>query len=155
MVTRPDTAGVVARPPLLLFGSILLGLTLHARWPVRLVPHVLATVVGAPLVVVALILFALAVRTLRSAGTGIRTSEPTTALTTAGPYRLSRNPIYLAFALCQLGLAIWVNSGWLLGTWLALLAILRYGVVSREEAYLERKFGPPYREYKAAVRRWL
>ncbi|MGH7319694.1 MAG: hypothetical protein ACRELA_08730 [Candidatus Rokuibacteriota bacterium] len=45
-----------------------------------------------------------------------------------------------------------MNSGWLLATWLALGAILRYGVVNRE-AYPERKFGPSYREYKAAVRR--
>lgn len=155
MGTKPDTAGVIARPPLVLLGSILLGLALHGLWPVRLVPDALSAALGAPLVALGLIVFALAVRALRAAGTGIRTSEPTTALTTKGPYRVSRNPIYLSFALFQLGLAVWTNSGWMLAAWLGTLAILRYGVISREEAYLERKFGAAYRAYKTTARRWL
>ena len=72
-----------------------------------------------------------------------------------GPYRFSRNPIYLAFSLLQLGIAIWVNSLWLLATLVAAVALIHYVVVPKEEQYLERRFGTQYLEYKASVRRWL
>ena len=72
-----------------------------------------------------------------------------------GPYRLSRNPIYLAFSLFQLGIAIWVNSVWLLATLVGAVALIQSVVIPSEEQYLERKFGVQYLDYKASVRRWL
>jgi protein-S-isoprenylcysteine O-methyltransferase Ste14 len=72
-----------------------------------------------------------------------------------GPYRLSRNPIYLAFSLLQLGIAIWVNSVWLLMTLAGAVALMHCVVIPKEEQYLERKFGAQYMDYKASVRRWL
>jgi protein-S-isoprenylcysteine O-methyltransferase Ste14 len=72
-----------------------------------------------------------------------------------GPYRFSRNPIYLAFSLLQLGIAIWVNSVWLLATLVGAVALIHSIVIQREEHYLERKFGAGYLDYKASVRRWL
>jgi protein-S-isoprenylcysteine O-methyltransferase Ste14 len=71
-----------------------------------------------------------------------------------GPYRFSRNPIYLAFTLLQLGIAIWVNSLWILATLMASVALMHI-VIAREERYLERKFGAEYVAYKSSVRRWL
>lgn len=150
-----DAPGAVARPPLIFLGSILVGSILHFSWPVRLVPNPLAVPLGGSFVAVSVILFALAVRELRQARTGIRTNQPTTAIVARGPYRFSRNPIYVSFALLQLGVAIWVNSAWILGTLVPTLGIIRYGVIAREEAYLERKFGQEYRQYKGRVRRWL
>src|SRR5262249_11803734 len=72
-----------------------------------------------------------------------------------GPYRFSRNPIYLAFSLFQLGIAIWVNSVWLLATLVGALALNNTAAIPKEEQYLERKCGAQYLEYKASVRRWL
>jgi len=153
--TVPDTPGVIARPPLIFLSSIVLGSVLQFLWPVRVLPDTFNAILGGSLVGMGVILFVLAVREFRRAGTGIRTSEPTTTIVTSGPYQFSRNPIYLSFALLQTGLVIWVNSAWLLGTLIATLVVVRYGVVSREEAYLERKFGEEYRQYKSSVRRWF
>jgi protein-S-isoprenylcysteine O-methyltransferase Ste14 len=72
-----------------------------------------------------------------------------------GPYRFSRNPIYLAFSVFQLGIAIWVNSVWLLATLVGAVALIHYVVIRREEQYPERRFGAQYLDYKASVRRWL
>jgi protein-S-isoprenylcysteine O-methyltransferase Ste14 len=73
----------------------------------------------------------------------------------SGPYQWSRNPIYLAFSVLQLGIACWLNSVWVLGTLAAALGLMTWVVIPREERYLERKFSAEYLEYKANVRRWL
>jgi protein-S-isoprenylcysteine O-methyltransferase Ste14 len=80
---------------------------------------------------------------------------PTTTIVETGPYRFTRNPIYLGMFVGLAGLAIAFDSLWLLGTLLVFAFAIRYGVVAREEAYLERKFGDAYRHYRARVRRWL
>ena len=100
-------------------------------------------------------LAALAMRRFRAAGTNIPTPLPSTALVAGGPYRFSRNPIYLALTLIFLGLAAAANSLWLLLLLPAVLAVMHYGVVLREERYLGGKFGERYLDYKARVRRWL
>jgi protein-S-isoprenylcysteine O-methyltransferase Ste14 len=80
---------------------------------------------------------------------------PTTTIVTGGPYRCTRNPIYVAMFLGQGGLAVGFNSLWLLATLVPFYFVIRYGVVAREEAYLERKFAGLYLDYKSRVRRWL
>jgi len=72
-----------------------------------------------------------------------------------GPYRFSRNPIYLAFSLLHLGISLWVNSAWLLSTLALAITVMTYLVIPREERYLERRFGEDYLQYKAVVRRWF
>jgi protein-S-isoprenylcysteine O-methyltransferase Ste14 len=72
-----------------------------------------------------------------------------------GPYRWSRNPIYVALTLIYAGIALVIGSPWLLLLMPAIVAILHFGVVAREERYLEAKFGQSYLGYKASVRRWL
>ncbi len=145
----------LVRPPFVYLGSIALGLVLHLLWPARLVPLSVSTPGGAIVTVLAIALFVSAVRTLRAAGTPIPGNRPTTAIVRTGPYRFSRNPIYLAFSLLQLGISIWVNSAWLLATLAGAVALILYVVIRREEQYLERRFGAQYLDYKASVRRWL
>jgi protein-S-isoprenylcysteine O-methyltransferase Ste14 len=96
-----------------------------------------------------------AVRQLRTAGTPVTGNKPTTVLVRTGPYRVSRNPIYLAFSLLHLGVAAWVGSWWLLATLAAGVTIVATVVVAREERYLEERFGATYVAYKGSVRRWL
>ncbi len=150
-----DTPGLIARPPLIYLGSILVGLALHWLQPVAVVPAVWAAPLGAPLILAAALVFLVSVRAFRGAGTPIQSVRPTTRIVRTGPYRFSRNPIYLAFTSLHLGVGLWVNSAWLLVTLLATLVLMSYGVIAREERYLERKFGDEYVRYKAAVRRWL
>ena len=89
------------------------------------------------------------------AGSNVPTSLPTTTIVETGPYRFTRNPIYPAMVLGLIGLAIVFNSLWLLLVAVPFALVIRYGVIAREEAYLERKFGDVYRRYRSRVRRWL
>jgi protein-S-isoprenylcysteine O-methyltransferase Ste14 len=148
------TLGLV-RPPLLYLISLVSGTAIQLATPLPFLPARFAAPLGVPLVVVAVALFAYAVTTFRSAGTPVPARKPTTVIVRTGPYRFSRNPIYLAFSLFQFGVAIWVNSVWLLATLVGAVALVHYVVIRREEQYLERRFGTQYLDYKARVRRWL
>ncbi|MNT63985.1 hypothetical protein D3C72_2018470 [compost metagenome] len=112
------------RPPLVYLGAIALGLLLHFLWPVRLVPRVVTGPLGGTAVLVAVALFVWAVRTFRTAGTPVPGNRPATTIVRTGPYRYSRNPIYLSFSLLQLGIAFWVSSLWLLVTLVPVVALM-------------------------------
>jgi protein-S-isoprenylcysteine O-methyltransferase Ste14 len=155
-VTRREVANFgLIRPPFVYLGSIGLGLLVHLFWSVQLMPPSLGVPLGAMVVLVAGALFISAVRTLRKAGTPVPGNRPTTTIVRRGPYRFSRNPVYLAFTLVQIGLAAWVNSLGLLLALLPALALLMRVVIPREERYLEARFPAEYLPYKRAVRRWL
>ncbi len=152
------TAGVIARPPLLFLAALLLGFatdrllpspfTIPARDPVRW------TVAGS-LILIGLALAAAGIRNFSRAATPVPTNQPTRALVTSGIHGCSRNPIYLGLFLVYGGIGIAARSPWALILMLPLAITIRYGVVAREEAYLEEGFGDAYRDYKARVRRWL
>jgi protein-S-isoprenylcysteine O-methyltransferase Ste14 len=96
-----------------------------------------------------------AVVTIRKAGTQFDVHKPTTAIVENGPYRFTRNPIYLGMFLGQTGIAIGFDDLWVLAMLVPFYFLIRHGVVAREEAYLEHKFGAVYLGYKSRVRRWL
>lgn len=143
------------RPPYVYLGSIGLGLLVHSFWPVRLLPASVSVPIGILLVLVAGTLFVSAVRTMRKAGTPVPGNRPTTTIVRTGPFGFSRNPIYLAFTLFQVGLAAWINSLGVLLMLLPALALMVLVVVPREERYLEARFPSEYLPYKRSVRRWL
>jgi protein-S-isoprenylcysteine O-methyltransferase Ste14 len=153
--TTVSVANPIVRPPLVALTSLVSGLILNVPWPLPFVPHALRLPVGCVLVAMAAALFSCSIRQFRMAGTPVPGNKPTTAIVHTGPYRVSRNPIYLAFFALHLGLAIWVNSLWLVATFVATVAIIAVVVVPREERYLTERFGPEYLEYKASVGRWL
>jgi len=103
----------------------------------------------------AVVLLLFSYREFRAAGTSVRGSKRTTTIVRTGPYRFSRNPIYLAFILLVLGLSVWLNTLWLLVTHVPAVGILAMVVIPREERFLERNFNGQYPIYKAQVRRWL
>ena len=154
MVPEGANLGII-RPPFVYLGAVALGLVLHVAWPVRLVSRAVSVPLGGTAVLVAVALFLSAVRTFRTAGTPVPGNRPTTTIVRTGPYRYSRNPIYLAFSLLQLGVAFWVNSLWLLVTLMLAVALMSFVVIPREEHYLESQFPSDYLPYKASVRRWL
>jgi protein-S-isoprenylcysteine O-methyltransferase Ste14 len=166
MTTRPQGSGSpntaqdvahlgLVRPPLVFLTSLVTGTLIQLARPLPFLPGTLAVPLGASLVVVAIALFSSSVAKFRAVGTPVPARKPTTAIVRTGPYRLSRNPIYLAFSLLQLGIAIWANSLWLLATFVGAVALIHYVVIPREEQYLERRFGAEYLDYKRSVRRWL
>jgi protein-S-isoprenylcysteine O-methyltransferase Ste14 len=144
----------LARPPAIYLMAIVVGLVLHFVWPIPFAAG-LAIPFGALIVVFAAALFIWSIRTFRSAGTPVPGNRPTTVIVTAGPYRFSRNPIYLGFTLFQAGVALGMNDAWILVTLLPAIAVMSFVVIPREEHYLDARFAGEYARYKASVRRWL
>jgi protein-S-isoprenylcysteine O-methyltransferase Ste14 len=107
------------------------------------------------MVCAAIVLFLLSVRALRVAGTPVPGNQPTTSIVRTGPFRFSRNPIYLSFFVLQLGLALWISSLWMVATLIPAAAVVSRVVVQKEERYLESRFGQQYSSYRDSVRRWL
>ncbi len=152
---EPDRAMVIAPPPFLYLGALAIGLGLHAGFPVRVLPQGIACFAGGTACVLSAALGVTGLRALRRAGTSQNPRRPTTALVITGPFRISRNPLYLSFLCLYVGIAIFVNGLWPLLLAVPLVAVLRSGVIGPEERYLERKFGDEYRRYRSQVRRWL
>lgn len=156
--TDTETAGVIARPPLLFLAALLLGILLDRLLPLPIAVLEAGSVrwiIAGGLILIGLAVFFAGIRNFSRAGTPIRGSKPTRALVTTGIHGWSRNPIYLGMFLLYGGIGIAAQSPWILILTLPLAILVHYGVVSREEAYLERRFGDAYRDYKALVRRWL
>jgi protein-S-isoprenylcysteine O-methyltransferase Ste14 len=145
----------LVRPPVVYGAAIATGLALEFAWPLPLLPRLFAAVLGSFLVVIAIGLFTCSTREFQRARTPVPGNLPTTVIVRAGPYRFSRNPIYVAFSVLHLGLAGWVNGAWLLATLGAAIAVMALVVIPREERYLEKQFGADYLDYKRSVRRWL
>lgn len=151
-----DTAQVVVRPPLAWGLAVIAGLAVDWLVPLPFLPVDLpAGWLGGAVFAFALALVVWAIITMTRAGSNVPTNRPTTAIVENGPYRFTRNPIYLGMFLGLIGLAIAFDTLWLLLTLVLFVLVIRYGVVAREEIYLERKFGDVYRGYRSRVRRWL
>ena len=150
-----DNAEVVAPPPLIYLGPLLLGLLLNRRFPVPFLPGRFRRVLGWPLLGGGALLMGWFFVTMRRANTPIDPREPVSSLVTSGPFRYTRNPTYLAFAVIYVGIASVANALWAILLLPATLFVIRRGVIEREERYLERKFGEEYLRYKARMRRWI
>lgn len=150
-----DRPGVLAPPPVIFLAAIVAGGVLQYLWPVALAAPWPARALGALLILGALALSAWGIVTLKRAGTTVNPHRPATALVQSGPYRYTRNPLYLALALGQLGLAFVLAWGWILILWPLAIMVVNQGVIVREERYLEKTFGEAYRTYRRHVRRWL
>ncbi|MCG7394277.1 isoprenylcysteine carboxylmethyltransferase family protein [Microvirga sp. ACRRW] len=156
MADTTDNAHVLIHPPVAWGLAILAGLALNWVAALPFVPDDWpAGLIGTIIFVAALALAAWAIRTMTGAGSNVPTNRPTTAIVESGPYRFTRNPIYLGMFLGLVALSIAFNDLWLLLMLVPFALVIRYGVVAREEAYLERKFGEVYRNYRTRVRRWL
>ena len=150
-----DIPGVIAFPPLIYAMAIVAGLALDWLWPLPALPRGLGYGLGGLLIIIAVLLAVWALPQFRRLGTNVSVHQPSTALITTGPYRLTRNPLYVALALIQGGIGIVAGTLWIVVLLAPALWVVRNGVVQREERYLERKFGQAYLDYKARVRRWL
>lgn len=158
-MTAKDTPGVIAPPPLIFLAFLVVGRVLDAAWPLPLRPAVfdptLSWSLGAALILAGIMTFTLGIRNFVRTGTPVQTREPTRVLVTGGIHGRSRNPIYVAMFLVYAGIGILADTGWIFVLLVPLALVIRYGVVAREEVYLEGKFGDAYRAYKSRVRRWI
>lgn len=152
----PDHADVVIRPPVLWILLIAAGAALDALVPLPFLPESMPNVwIGLVVWLAGFALAAVAITQFRRAGTEVQTHSPTAVIVDSGVFAYSRNPIYLGAHIGIVGAAIAFDSLWVLAALVPFYLVIRYGVIAREEAYLERKFGDVYGDYRARVRRWL
>ncbi len=147
-------------PPTLLFVlGLLFAWWLHAAIPVGFAGAAAAgpwlTTLGAIILAVGTGVFWWGMATFARARTGIMLQSPASRLVTAGPYRWSRNPMYVGFVAMYLGFSLLMNSLWPLVLLPAVIVLLELIVVAREERYLRATFGPAYEEYCQRVKKWL
>ena len=151
-----NLAGVVAPPPVLYLATFFLGWGIHALFPFGIYSY--AAVygwLGLLFIVLSGFLVSWAFATMRNIGTSASPYQPVTLLVTNGPFRHSRNPIYVAMAGFYIGAAFLINAWWPVFLLAPLILIMHRGVIIREEGYLTTKFGEAYLAYKSKVRRWL
>src|SRR5215813_6037089 len=142
-------------PPLLYGGAFVLVLVFRWLWPMPIFGQAVALSLGLVLLVLGVGIAARGRRTMQAAGTNVNPALPTNAIVASGPFRFSRNPLYLALTLLYLGLTLAFNTWWGIVVLVPVLIIMHRGVVLREERYLEQKFGETYRQYRSKVRRYL
>jgi protein-S-isoprenylcysteine O-methyltransferase Ste14 len=152
---RRDVAGVIAPPPLIYLGGLALGFALQAVLPAPSIPAAVQWGLGAVLALAGFVLARAFFRALRRASTPVDPYSATSTLVVSGPYRLTRNPGYLAMALAYVGISLLAGALWPLASLLPTLVAIDRGVIVREERYLQRRFGEQYSAFKARTRRWL
>ena len=149
-----DHPQVVVFPPALFAGGLLVGGLLQWLLPLRLPGPWLAWL-GPAAIVLGVSLAIWARSCMSAAGTDPNPFHATSAIVTGGPYRFTRNPMYVAMVIAFLGVALWARAATLLAVLAPVALVLHFGIVRREERYLEVKFGETYLDYRRRVRRYL
>ena len=152
---RADHPDVIAWPPLIFLGCAVVGSLLQFIFPIRVMRYSVALSSGVVLAVVSASLAVWAGRVMKAAGANIRPDRPALTIVRSGPYRFTRNPMYLSLCLLQLALGFVLDSWIPLLLTIPLMLILHFGVILREESYLETKFGEQYLAFKREVHRWI
>lgn len=155
MPNQKDNPNVIAPPPLIFLSGLLVGGFVSWFYPLAFLPTSFSVVTGILLIFTGLAIVSAALTKMRRAETNVEPWKPTTAIISDGIYGVSRNPIYLAMVLIYFGVSSLFNSFWFLPPIILVLIVMRYGVILREEKYLERKFGDEYLNYKNRVGRWI
>ncbi len=157
MNKKNDEKGAAVKfpPPLIFLAVIMTAYSVHYFFPVGLGGLSVLKCIGTLVVFVGVVVLFLTSRYFKRAETNIEPWKPTTQIISTGVYGYSRNPIYLAFCFVQIGIAVFLNSFWILISFIVSAVLVYYVAIKKEEAYLEIKFGKDYMHYKNKVRRWL
>ena len=153
-----DNPGVIAPPPFIYLGGLALGLFLHRLVPLKYLPRTargIGLTLGSTCISMGFTVLVSGFQQMNNAHTNINPTHPATTIVTEGPFRFTRNPLYLGMTLMYIGIMFLVNSLWPMLILPVVLGLMNVGVISREERYLEHKFGAQYLAYKQRVRRWL
>jgi len=153
--TGKDRPGVIAPPPVIYAIIFGLGALLQRLAPLGLPEDIPWNAIGKALTGLAILLAISGIITMKRAGTHVDVYKPSKVIVSSGPFRFSRNPLYLSLTTLYVGIALAEVMLWPLLVLPLALALMHTGVISREERYLTGKFGEEYLQYKARVRRWL
>lgn len=152
-----DVPDVIARPPLILFVTLVAGLVLDQLYPAGHIAQMatsLRYLAAGCAFLAGIALLGAAANEMRKIGTNIPTWEPSLALATEGVFAASRNPIYLSFVLLMIAFALIFSSDWIFVLIVPFMVVMHFGVIRREEAYLLERFGAPYAAYMKRVPRY-
>ncbi|MEM1160936.1 MAG: isoprenylcysteine carboxylmethyltransferase family protein [Pseudomonadota bacterium] len=155
---EPDHPGVIAFPPVILASALAVSGLLGFILPMSILPPPLAgpsLVTGGVAVLAAGVIAISGILAFRRAGTNIEPHKPALVLVEDGPYRFTRNPMYLGLLLLHLAISLLGSMDWGLFVFPLFWLTLHHGVVLREERYLAAKFGEPYAAYLDRTRRWV
>ena len=153
-----DNPGVIAPPPLIFLSGLIFSGIVHWFYPFYSLPPeylTISRILGVLLIVFGLGIILIAKVKMQRAKTNIEPWKPTNAIVTDGIYSYSRNPVYVAMAVIFFGVNLIFNSVWFAPFLVLVLLVMHYGVILREERYLENKFGDEYLNYKKKVRSWI
>ena len=150
-----DAPNVKIIPPLVYLAGLVIGLLASIWAPTKILPSFLAWTLGGIVVACGVVLAGSAVLKFKDAGTTVRPDRPSSKLVVAGPYKITRNPMYAGLALVYTGISTADQSAWALILLVFVLSIIQRQVIEPEEAFLERRFGPDYIRYKKRIRRWI
>jgi len=151
----PHGPGVRVHPPVIYGISILSGIVLNNYWPLAMPYGIHGRLYGSIIIALAILLAGFSILKFHRAGTDVRPDKPDTALITSGPYRYTRNPLYIVLSLTQVTAALWLDNAWVLILVVPSVVVITQYAITREECYLEKRFGQDYLDYKQRVRRWL
>jgi protein-S-isoprenylcysteine O-methyltransferase Ste14 len=154
---RQDRHGpnVRVHPPIIYAISILSGIGLNNLWPLSMPFGLHGRLFGGIIIVAATLIAAWALLYFHRHDTDVRPDKPDRALITSGPYRFTRNPLYIVLTLAQITAAVWLDNLWILLLVVASVIVITRYAITREELYLEQLFGQEYLRYKRRVRRWF
>jgi len=147
--------GLKFPPPLLVLAVIGVAWLADRVRPLPISSGEAPLLLGVAVIVIAVLLALLALVHFIEARTKLEPWQPTSTVIQKGLFRYSRNPIYLSYCIATIGTGLVLNSWWIVVGVTMLKPLLERFVISREEAYLEKKFGDSYLQYKDRVRRWL
>lgn len=150
-----DNPGIKFPPPFVFLFAILFGVATKMIWRLSIVPDNLAIPSGSVFVVAAFSLAFVGFRELKRHETTPRPDQAASTIVKSGPYRFTRNPLYVALSLLQLGIGLLTNNLWIVLMLVPVWIVMTTQVIAREESYLTRAFGDDYTTYKASVRRWI
>ena len=153
--TQTDSPQVIVFPPALLLGTLLLSILLNYLWPWHFSSSVWTKIIGGVFFVSGIFFLAWGRAVMVRAGTNVPPNQPTLVIVTDGPFRWTRNPLYVGGTIAYLGLTLAFTQLWGILLLIPMLLILNRGIIQREERYLEKKFGETYLAYKTRVPRWL
>lgn len=150
-----DHPGIFIKPPYIFAAFFMLAVVLEYFWGVDIFRWGAQLTIGVLLMSFGAGTLTWCVMRFGNAQTNLSPSRPAHALVTDGPYHISRNPIYLSMIAIYLGLVVVFDIVWGLVLLVPLIYVIKTFVIEKEEAYLERRFGEEYLEFKASTRRWL
>ena len=150
-----DNPGVIAPPPLIYGAALAGGLLVNRLYPAAFLPRKVSRALGTAMIAGGAVIGILGLREMRRSETNVDPYKPTTTIVERGPYRYTRNPLYVGMTMMYGGITALANALPAALLLPVVIAVMRLGVIEREERYLESKFGDEYLRYKARVRRWF